>query len=84
MDLEKTIWTYKYLKDEDLSNENMEIILNFFDKTKYEINANLCYSSFNVDLESYLTYPTPQEKDNPKSDIDNIFDLSNILILFRI
>jgi hypothetical protein len=44
-DLEKTVWTYKFLKDEDLATENIEIILNFFEKSKYEITLNKYYSA---------------------------------------
>ena len=38
--LEKTLWTFKHLIDQDLTNENIEIILNFSDKQKFEINMN--------------------------------------------
>lgn len=40
IDLEKSVWTYKLLKDEELSNENNEVILNFFEKNKFELNIN--------------------------------------------
>jgi hypothetical protein len=38
--LEKTVWTFKQIYEEDMINENYEIILNFFDKSKYELNMN--------------------------------------------
>ena len=42
--LDKTVWTYKSVKDEELKKENMEIILNFYDESKYEMNINRYYS----------------------------------------
>lgn len=68
-DLERTVWNFKSTKDDNLQNENIEVILNFFDKSQFEININKFYSSLysylnyfsNVDLDSYLQYPTEEE-----------------------
>jgi len=40
VNLEKTIWVYKSMKEEDLINENVEFILNIYDLNKYELNFN--------------------------------------------
>lgn len=42
--LEKTTWTYKSSKEKDLSNMNIELILYFSDKFKFEINLNKYYA----------------------------------------
>ena len=44
MNLEKTIWVFKSLKEEDLLNENIEVILNIFESNKFEMNFNLFQS----------------------------------------
>lgn len=44
MSLEKTIWVFKSLKEEDLLNENIEVILNIFEMNKFEMNFNLFQS----------------------------------------
>ena len=33
-EIEKTVWSFKLVEDDDLSNKNIEIILNFYDKDK--------------------------------------------------
>ena len=33
-EIEKTVWSFKLVEDNDLSNKNIEIILNFYDKDK--------------------------------------------------
>ena len=40
----KTVWTFKHAVETDLTNENVEVILNFYEDTKYEINMNRFYS----------------------------------------
>lgn len=42
--LDKSVWSYKRVKEEDLCNENFEIILNIFDMNKFELNLNLFQS----------------------------------------
>ena len=42
------------MEDDDLSNKNIEIILNFYDKDKFELNINKFTSSFNIDLDTFL------------------------------
>ncbi len=37
-ELEKKTFTYKFNKEEELSLENIEIVLLFFDRTKFELN----------------------------------------------
>ena len=29
---DKTVWSYRKVEDDELSNQNLEIIINFFDK----------------------------------------------------
>ncbi len=43
-DLEKTAWIFKNIKEDDSSIENVEIILNFNEKSKFEINLNRHFS----------------------------------------
>jgi hypothetical protein len=47
-EFEHTIWSYKKVVDEDLTNKNLEIILNFFDKKNFELNINKFSSKFNI------------------------------------
>lgn len=54
VELERTVWSYKNVEDSELSNKNLEIILNFYDKNKFELNINKFSSSFNIDLETFL------------------------------
>ena len=66
---DKTIWTYKKVEDNDLSNLNIEIIISFFDNNKFELNINKFYSKFDIDINTFLddanVYPS---KDNKLSD----------------
>ena len=39
-DLEKTAWIFKSVKEDDSEMENIEMILNFYEKQKFEINLN--------------------------------------------
>lgn len=43
-ELEKSAWVFKQIKEDDSTIENVEIILNFNDKQKFEINLNRHYS----------------------------------------
>ena len=51
---DKTVWSYKKVDDNDLSNQNLEIIINFFDKNKFELNINKFFSKFDIDLDTFL------------------------------
>ena len=51
---DKTAWSYKKVEDDDLSNRNLEIIINFFDKNKFELNINKFFSKFDIDLDTFL------------------------------
>ena len=51
---DKTVWSYKKVEDDDLSNQNLEIIINFFDKNKFELNINKFFSKFDIDLDTFL------------------------------
>ena len=51
---DKTVWSYKKVDDDDLSNQNLEIIINFFDKNKFELNINKFFSKFDIDLDTFL------------------------------
>lgn len=68
MELEKTVWSYKKVEDTDLSNKNFEIILNFYDKNKFEINMNIFSSSFNIDLDKFLDNTSNSSTTNELSD----------------
>jgi len=47
-DLEKTAWVFKNIKEDDSTIENVEIILNFNEKSKFEINLNRHYSKLYI------------------------------------
>ncbi len=44
MNLEKNVYLFKSVKEEDLFNENIEIILNILDSNRFELNFNLFQS----------------------------------------
>lgn len=54
VELERSVWSYKKVEDSELANKNIEIILNFYDKNRFELNINKFSSSFNIDLETFL------------------------------
>ena len=79
---DKTVWSYKKVDDDDLSNQNLEIIINFFDKNKFELNINKFFSKFDIDLDTFLE----GENIDPHKDIklsDDVFqsDYHHSLIL---
>jgi hypothetical protein len=76
MELEKTVWSYKKVEDTDLSNKNFEIILNFYDKNKFEINMNIFSSSFNIDLDKFLDNTSNSPTTNELS--DDVFTSSKL------
>lgn len=78
MEFERTVWSYKKVEDTDLSNKNFEIILNFYDKNKFEINMNRFSSSFNIDLESFLDNTNNSAKTNELS--DDVFTSSKYIV----
>ena len=41
---DKTVWSYKKVEDDDLSNRNLEIIISFFDKNKFINNSKYNYN----------------------------------------
>ena len=43
--IERTVWTFKSLKDENLTNENSEVLLNFLEKSRFELNINHYFAS---------------------------------------
>ena len=51
---DKTVWTYKKVEDDDLSNRNIEIIISFFDNNKFELNINKFFSKFDIDIDTFL------------------------------
>ena len=61
---DKTVWSYKKVEDDDLSNKNIEIIINFFDNNKFELNINKFFSKFEIDLETFLD----NSNDDPTKD----------------
>ena len=76
MELEKKVWSYKKVEDTDLSNKNFEIILNFYDKNKFEINMNVFSSSFNIDLDKFLDNTSNSPTTNELS--DDVFTSSKL------
>ena len=66
---DKTVWSYKKVEDDDLSNRNLEIIISFFDKNKFELNINKFFSKFDIDLDTFLDNKNiDSSKDNKLSD----------------
>ena len=63
-EIEKTVWSFKLVEDDDLSNKNIEIILNFYDKDKFELNINKFTSSFNIDLDTFLNNSKVKNDEN--------------------
>ena len=51
---DKTLWTYKKVEDDDLSNRNLEVIISFFDNNKFELNINKFFSKFDIDINTFL------------------------------
>lgn len=72
VELERTVWSYKKVEDSELANKNLEIILNFYDKNRFELNINKFASSFNIDLETFLDNTN---NNSPLS--DDVFSSSN-------
>ncbi|MCQ2821378.1 MAG: hypothetical protein MJ252_29300 [archaeon] len=68
--LERTSWIYKVTNDKDLGNHCDEILLNFKEKQKFELNLNKFRSQFNIDLNEFLD----EEKSKGKEITDDIFD----------
>ena len=44
MNLEKSVYLFKSIKEDDLFNENIEIILNILEYNRFELNFNLFQS----------------------------------------
>ena len=76
VELERTVWSYKKVEDSELANKNLEIILNFYDKNRFELNINKFASSFNIDLETFLDNTN---ENSPLS--DDVFSSSNFLYI---
>ena len=75
VELERSVWSYKKVEDSELANKNIEIILNFYDKNRFELNINKVSSSFNIDLETFL------DNTNDNSPLsDDVFSSSTFLI----
>ena len=69
---DKTMWTYKKVEDDDLSNRNLEVIISFFDKNKFELNINKFFSKFDIDLDTFLDSSNIDPSKNNKLS-DDIF-----------
>ena len=75
VELERSVWSYKKVEDSELANKNIEIILNFYDKNRFELNINKFSSSFNIELETFL------DNTNDNSPLsDDVFSSSTFLI----
>ena len=75
VELERSVWSYKKVEDSELASKNIEIILNFYDKNRFELNINKFSSSFNIDLETFL------DNTNDNSPLsDDVFSSSTFLI----
>lgn len=81
-EIEKTVWSFKLVEDDDLSNKNIEIILNFYEKDKFELNINKFTSSFNIDLDTFLDNSKVKndENNNQKQISDDVFQSSKKFI----
>ena len=79
---DKTVWSYKKVDDDELSNQNLEIIINFFDKNKFELNINKFFSKFDIDLDTFLETGNADINDDKKLS-DDVFqsDYHHSLIL---
>ena len=79
---DKTVWSYRKVEDDDLSNQNLEIIINFFDKNKFELNINKFFSKFDIDLDTFLETGNIDLNENKKLS-DDVFqsDYHHSLIL---
>ena len=79
---DKTVWSYRKVDDDELSNQNLEIIINFFDKNKFELNINKFYSKFDIDLDTFLETGNV-DLNNDKKLSDDVFqsDYHHSLIL---
>ena len=69
---DKTVWTYKNVEDDDLSNKNLEVIISFFDKNKFELNINKFFSKLDIDLDTFLDSSNIEPSKNNKLS-DDIF-----------
>ena len=65
---DKTTWIYRKVEDDDLSNRNLEVIISFYDKNKFELNINKFFSKFFIDIETFFDIPDEEQKDNKISD----------------
>ena len=85
-EIEKTVWSYKNVVDDDLSNKNIEIILNFYEKDKFELNINKFTSSFNIDLDTFLDNSKVKndENNNQKQISDDVFQSSKKIYILNI
>ena len=74
------------MEDDDLSNKNIEIILNFYEKDKFELNINKFTSSFNIDLETFLDNSKVKndENNNQKQISDDVFQSSKKIYILNI
>ena len=63
---DKTVWNYKEIDDDDLSNQNLEIVLTFYDRNKFELNINKFSSRFNIDLDEFLNEKNSREQNNER------------------
>ena len=79
---DKTVWSYRKVDDDELSNQNLEIIINFFDKNKFELNINKFFSKFDIDLDTFLETGNV-DLNNDKKLSDDVFqsDYHHSLIL---
>ena len=69
---DKTIWAYKKVEDDDLSNLNIEIIISFFDNNKFELNINKFFSKFDIDINTFLDEANVDPSNDNKLS-DNVF-----------
>jgi hypothetical protein len=85
-EIEKTVWSFKLVEDDDLSNKNIEIILNFYEKDKFELNINKFTSSFNIDLDTFLDNSKVKndENNNQKQISDDVFQSSKKIYILNI
>lgn len=69
VDLERTVWSYKFVEEKDLGNKMLEIIINFYEKNKFELNINKFSSLFDINLETFLDNSNQDDKTPVPDDV---------------
>lgn len=84
VDLERTVWSYKFVEEKELSNKMLEIIINFYEKNKFELNINKFSSLFDINLEMFLDNTNQENKEPVSDDVFRSSILSQFITNFRL